>query len=456
MKSMRFVVPLNGFLLITLIAVTVLAIIIGRAPYLHDFAEWLYQGQIVKNLFTGGHAVANFTVATYPVPNSLATLLLAGLSILFPPLWAGKIFLISIQLAWYPVLHLFTGRFTNSSWRGAATLGLYALTALSTFFWYGFISYQLGLLFLTLFFAIYRDDTSGYVIAAFGLAIFLAHAIVLLVFLLFLGARLLLSWNKNILLGLVPTGVLSLCFLVGRHLAAVDPQRIDATWSGWEEALIYKAGYPAMLGPFKNFIFPEGISLLENQPWIYWAGLAANFTISAALGVLVLITLYSFVTKDLRASRGVPVLRIAYAVSLVMMLIFYLFAPYHFFGLINSGGRLLLPILLMSLMLGGGMTFPLIRVLVWPVILFSLVSSGSYLYLMAQTQRPEFAPVIPPIVQPESSDSVFDYNEQLYGSTRYRYFNYRIFVFAHRFDQIESGQYGELAFRTGMLIKSRP
>jgi len=133
-----------------------------------------------------------------------------------------------------------------------------------------------------------------------------------------------------------------------------------------------------------------------------------------------------------------------------------LIAPYHFFGLINAGGRLLIPILLMAFMLGGGMVHPLIRILVWPIALFSLISSGSYLYLMAQTQRPEFAPVELSSVRTTPSDSVFDFNRQLYAATRYKYFNYQVFAFAQRFEQIESEQYGQLVFRTGMLIENRP
>jgi hypothetical protein len=453
---MRLQVRLNAFLLVTLIAMTVLAILIGSAPYLHDLAEWLYQGQIVKNLLMGNDSVSGYTVAAYPVPNSLATLLLAGLSFILPPLWAGKIFLVLMLLAWYAVTRLFTDRFVDASWRSAATLSLYALTALATFFWYGFISYQLGLLFLTLFFSIYRDDTPGIVIAVFGLVIFFAHALVFLVFALFMGIRLVLSWKWAIVSGLMPSAMLSAWFLAGRHLAAVEPQRIDAIWSGLSEALMYKAGYPAMLGPFKNFILPGGASLLENQPWIYWAGLGANFAVAAVLGILVLATLHSFLKNDLPAIREFPDIRVTYATTLTLMILAYLFAPYHFFGLINAGGRLLIPILLMAFMLGGGMVFPLVRILVWPIALFGLLSSGSYLYLMARTQAPEFSPLETPTVETKPSDSVFDFNEQLYAATRYKYFNYRVFAFAHRFEQIESEQYGELAFRHGLLIENRP
>ncbi len=289
---------LYDILLILLMVVTILAVISGRAPYLHDFAEWLYQGQIVKNFVLGAASVEKFTMATYPVPNSLVTMLLAGLSLILTPLWAGRVFLILMLLAWFMVIRLFCGRFVDIQWRGAAAFVLFASTALATFFWYGFASYQLALLLLTWFFSIYKAQTSTPVIAAFGLAIFFAHAIIFLVFGLFLGVSLLLRWNKAVVIGLLPATACSSWFLVGRHFAQVEPQRIGALWSGLREAMIYKAGYPAMLGPFKNFLLPNGTSLLEGQGWIYWPGLLVNFAAVAVLGALIPVVIVEILQKQ--------------------------------------------------------------------------------------------------------------------------------------------------------------
>jgi hypothetical protein len=51
------------------------------------------------------------------------------------------------------------------------------------------------------------------------------------------------------------------------------------------------------------------------------------------------------------------------------------------------------------------------------------------------------------------SGSVFEFNQKLNASTRYKYFNYRLFAFSRRFEQIESQQYQGLTFRQAMLIK---
>ena len=456
MKPKRSPTSPYDVLLIMLIVLNMLAIIIARAPYLHDFAEWLYQGQIVRQFVEDAAVVSHFTMATYPVPNSLATALLASLSFILTPLWAGKVFLILMLLGWYGVIRLFTRRFVDAQWRAAATLVLYASFALAPFFWYGFISYQLALILFTWFLASYREQTGAWVIAVFGLAIFFAHAFLFLIFGLFLGVRLLLRWSNAVVAGLVPATVCSLWFLVGSYIAQVEPQRINAIWSGLRETIIYKAGYPAMLGPFKNFLLPDGSSLLESHAWVYWPGFIVNFAVVATLGILVLVVLWSYLKDNLPESMEAPVLRTALAISMTLLVLFYLLAPYRFFGLGNPGGRVLIPLVLMAFMLGWGVARPFVRIVIWPVVVCTFITSGSYCYLMMQTRQPEFLPKMTSVVRPSPSGSVFDFNKKLYSSTRYKYFNYRVFAFSRRFEQIESGQFRGLSFRHGMLIKFQP
>ncbi len=456
MTEPRRLPGLYGFLLMGLLVLTMLAIIIGHAPYLHDFAEWLYQGQILKQSIVDPVTVSGFTLADYPVPNSLVTMILAVLSLFFAPFWAGKVFLITTLLAWYAVIRLFCNRFIDPQWRGMVCLFLFACNALAPFFWYGFVSYQTALLLVTWFFAIHRPETKASVIAFFGLAIFFAHAIVFLVFGLVLGVSLLIRWNWSVVKGLLPATACSLWFLAGRHFTRVVPQRIDADWNGLREALIYKAGYPAMLGPFKNFIWPDGSSLLENLGWIYWPGFLANFVVAAMLGILMLQVLWGYYRGNLSDHQEPSQLRMAWAISMILIMAFYLFSPYHFFGLVNAGGRVLLPLILIAFMLGGRLAIPFVRFAIWPVILFSFITSGSYFYLMLQSRAPTFSPIATSGVSIHPTNSVLDFNDQLYASTRYKYFNYRVFSFARRFDQIESGNYQGLTLRNGMVIKYAP
>lgn len=447
---------LYKILLGTLILLVTLALIIAKAPYMHDFAEWVYQAQIIKQMMVDPDAVSAFTLASYPVPNSLASIILTGLSFIFTPLWVGKVFLILMLSAWYVVIGQFTKRFVEAQWRDPATLVMYASIALATFFWYGFVSYQLALLLLTWFFSIYKEDSKAPLIAMFAVAIFFSHATIFLIFGLFLNVGLLLRWNWSVVVGLAPATLLSLWFLAGRHLANIEPQRIDADWSGIGEMLIFKTGYPAMLGPFKNFLLPTGLSVFEGRAWIYWAGFFTNFTVAAVFGILILTVLWRYLKKTLPDNTETQLLRNAWAISMALLVLFYLFAPYHFFGVVNAGGRVLVPLLLMAFMLGGNVARPFVQAMVWPIVVMALITSGSYFYLMMQTGQEEFSPVTRVAVRAEASDSVLEFNQRLYASTRYKYFNYRIFAFAHRFDQIEAEQFKGLAFRHGMLIKYDP
>jgi len=437
-----------------LTAVMVLAVVVSRAPYLHDFAEWLYQAQIVRQFAVDPAGATGFTLASYPVPNSLVTAVLALLSLVFEPIVAGKLFLVAMLLAWLGVIRLFTARHVPAPWRPAATLVLWATIALSTFFWYGFVSYQLALLFLTWFLAVYRADTSAKVIALFSLAIFFAHAMVFLVFGLFLGIGFLLKRNRAIIMGLLPSTACSLWFLAGRDLANVAPQRIDAEWSGLREALVYKAGYPAMLGPFKNFLLPDGSGPLDNHAWLYWLGLTTNFAVAAALGALLAAVLLQYLKSHRPKDRDDPSLRPTCALSMLAMVVFYLFAPYHFFGLVNPGGRVLLPLLLLAFMLNADAVRRYVTLLSWPVALFSLLTVGTYLYLMIESRQAEFpAAATQATRRVAPAASVLDFNRGLYADARFRYFNYRVFNFSRRFEQIENGRYEGLTFRHGMLIR---
>lgn len=434
-----------------LVALPLLAIVLARAPYLHDFAEWLYQARILADLALGRPAAAGFTIAPYPVPNSLATVLLAGLSVALPTLWAGKVFLCAMLLGWYGVVRAFCARWVQPAERSSAALLLYCLAGLAPFFWHGFISYQLGLLLLTAFLASYREHTPPVRVALFGLGLFFAHAAAFLVFVAFMGVRLWQTRSRAITAALLPAIGCALWFVAGRFQSPSTAPPADASWANLTEALLYKGGYPAMLGPFRNFILPGGTSLLENQPWLYWSGLAANFAIAAALGLLVAGVLWRHRRQVWRAGDGSAGVAAAAAPCMAILVLAYVFGPYHFFGLINPGGRLLVPLVLMAFMAGGPPARLAARRLAWPVTLFSLLTAAAYLYLMVQTRDPAFSPRIQAAAPSTAQRSVFAFNERLYRDTRFKYFNFRIFAFAQRFDQIESGQYHGVAFETGLL-----
>lgn len=451
-------------LAIALLAAMAFFIAAAPAPYFHDFGEWLYQARILALKITDPAAVTGFVVAPYPVPNSLAPVLLALLCLVFEPLAAGKVFLLLLLGGWLWSLWRFARRFVSEDNRGATLLLLVAVVALASYFWYGFVSYQLGLLLFFTFLTSFDGRRSPLWIASFGAALFFAHAMVflawgLLVSLLALAGP--VRSRRHILLALAPIGLLAVWFVLGRRLTGFEAPVADAGMEGVAELILYKFGSPLLLGGFRNLLRPDGVSLLEPYPWVYWLGAASNALVVLALGIFVLL---AFLKPDLRAvSESVgepssPALPVQALRGFGLVTIsFYLIAPYNFFGLIHPGGRLLLPLLAVAMALADRRAFRWVRQAAPLAALGATISVGSYGVLMDQTAGGDgFAHGAESLTEGPPRHSVFAFNHWLYRNTRYKYFNYRIFAYGGRFEQIRIGHYRDLGARTGLLTGYQP
>ena len=438
-----------------------LALVIAgaQAPYFHDFGEWLYQGRILALKITDPTTVASFAVAPYPVPNSLAVALLALLCLVLEPIAAGKVFLILLLAGWSWILWRFTCRFTPAETRGVIFLLLVSIVALASFFWYGFISYQLGLLLWFAFLTHFNERWSNSWIAGFGIALFMSHAMVFLTWVLLVVLLILASQPRQwrILLALAPIGVLALWFVLGRRLTGFDPPVADARMSGITEIFLYKFGSPLLLGGFRNFLLPDGTSLFENQIWFYWLGAITNFLVVVLLGVCILQVFLKPNAGD-GASNLIPAqLEQSLRWFGWILIVAYLIGPYNFFGLINPGGRLLLPLLAAGLVLADRRALRWAQWAAIPAVLGAAVSVAAYGILMYRAGTEDlFTRAKMPSTAGLPSHSVFAFNDWLYHNTRYKYFNYRVFVLAERFAQLRASQYPGLAFRTGPITDYRP
>jgi len=430
----------------------------GETPYLHDFGEWFYQSRILVLQLTQPESVAAFQWATYPVPNTLAILVMAALGLVFPVMASAKLFLSLLLLGWYGVLQTFVHKVYPNG--GSATLlfVLFSLVALSNFFWTGFVGYQLGLLLLTLFLSRFTPQMSALELAVFGVLIFFSHAMVFLVFvLLVLLEAALTRKHTDWLLALVPGGLLSVFFVVGRSLSSFSPPIADAAMAGWQEAVIYKLGYPLLLGPFKNLLQPDLSSLIDHLPWVYWAGVLANTLVVTGLGLFVLLTLWQGHSgKQQDADGSAPPYR-SLRMTAWLLSIFFILAPHNFYGLINPAGRITVPLLLVSLLLVTHTPLKnwltkLLRVTAPVILVFTLVTVMSYGILIHRAISPEYLVKGIQTQTKPPADSVLDFNAWVYAKARYRYFNIRIFSFAKQFDNVHAQRYESLAFRTALLI----
>lgn len=446
---------------IGLILSVALMIVAAPAPYLQDFGEWLYQGRILALKLTDPATVAGFVVAPYPIPNSLAPALLALLCLMIEPITAGKVFLILLLGGWLWSIGRFTRRFAPQDSGGAAMALLATLAALASFFWYGFVSYQLGLLLFFTFLALVNEQRSPFWIARFGVVLFLAHAMIFLAWGLFMGLWVLFETppaRRRLLLALAPSGLLALWFVLGRWLTGFSAPIADAGIEGIAELLLYKFGSPLLLGGFHNLLRPDGASLLEHQPWIYWLGAASNALVVLTLGIFVVRVLFNPAwNSSSPLAFTAPLTRSAQGFSLVVIG-FYLVAPYNFFGLIHPGGRLLLPLIAVAMILANPDLFRWVRWASLPALLGAALSVGLYGMLMYQTStgaQPFAGPELASAAEPPRH-SVFAFNDWMYRNTRYKYLNCRTFDSANRFAQIEANVYQGLGGRTGPLTDYQP
>ena len=432
---------------------------LSHSPYLHDFGEWVYQSRILTLYWTQPAEVAGFQWTGYPVPNILAVVIMAVLGLFFSAFTAAKIFLTVLLTGWYFVLRKFVRQFGNTADQGMLLFLLYSLIGLSNFFWTGFVSYQLALLLLTLFLTRFKPTTPATELAVFAVLIFFSHALVFLVFVLMvlLETR---NTSKPIrwLLALVPAATLSLWFVLGRHLSNYISPLADAAMAGWKEAVVYKLGYPLMTGPFKNLLQPDLSSLVDQLPWLYWAGFLVNVLVVSGVGIFILLAVLGQTrTSVINYKTQVTLSQQTLAIAAWVLLLFYVFAPYNFFGLINPSGRVTIPLFLVCLLLVSGTAqeaylVKLFRVLTPITLVFTFITVFSYLVLMQRAGVPDYLTIGPAQNGKPPSASVLDYNSWLYSQARYKYFNYRIFGFSGRFQDIEQERYNRLAFRTALLV----
>ncbi|MEH6519451.1 MAG: hypothetical protein V7742_22470 [Halioglobus sp.] len=429
------------------------AIFLSPATFLHDFGEWVFQGKILSLKFAAPEQVTAYTLYNYPVPYSTAQYFLALLHLVFPPLLAGKILIAMYIVGWCAAAEMFCRRyFDEPTQRRLAWVILVCLAAFSSFFYYGYIGYQLGLLLLVAFLAFYHAATSPLMIGIFGVVLFFTHATIFLQFglLVFLGVAL-NRFPLRQLMALLPCVFLGLAFLAGRFLADSVPLPVQSNWDGWLEAAIYKAGMVTMQGPFKNFAFASGATLLEDYPTLYWSGVVINAGTALLLGLLFLRVFWRVFSGGLLFEGRSEPTRV-FCVFLLGMSALYLLAPYNFLGLVHPAGRVILPLMVVLLALTpvAGVRFSGLAVSV--LALSTLVTSAAYFKAVTSYDSlADLASEVPSSPPAELASSVMAYNQWLYRNTRYSYYNYRVFVLKHRYDQLQAEDYRGLGFRSGPI-----
>lgn len=431
-----------------------LGLLIASGPQLHDFGEWLFQAQVLARKVANPETVLAYEVAGYPVPNSLAVVVMAMMCLVLPPLAAGKLFVAGLLTVWVFAAEVFSRRFFDGvleQW--ICRCVIICCGGFGSFLFYGFVSYQLAAALLVWFVGAYRQRTSVLVVMTFSVLIFFSHAAIFLQ----LGLIITLcvfagGFPVRHLLALIPSGLLSLWFLLGKYGGSAQQVDTLASWAGWVEAIIYKAGTLTMLGPFRNILESDGSAVLENLPALYWAGFAVNLLVSLALGLFVLMALWRGRGYALgqRSHRRALYLFASLLAALVVV------APQFFFGMLNPGVRLALPALLAAAAITTG---GLPRAAGFVAMMIAVTTLGSVLlYSIAmvngrQSEALASAPEVPPL---ETRTSVLAFNRWLYRHTRYDYYNYRVYAFDWQLQNIRRQDFSDLEFRTGLILNYTP
>ncbi|MEM6544186.1 MAG: hypothetical protein AAF680_04735, partial [Pseudomonadota bacterium] len=399
--------------------------------------------------------VAQYGIAPYPVPNSLSLLLLAGLNLIVNPVVAGKVFLLGLVCLWAFAAYSFCCRwFSCSEYRAAAWTLIFGLGAFSSFFWYGFTSYQLGCAVLLWFLGQYDERSSPIMVCLVAIVLFYCHAMPFLCFILLLFTTVLLCGHKwSHLVALAPAAALSLAFVAGRYSQQFDAPVSSSAWSSVAEMIVYKAGTITMLGPFKNFLLPNGSSLLEDFPFVYWLGFVSNVLVTGALGAFLLYVFYRRCSKiAAHIQRRELVLREGLLVFSMLLATLCVFAPHNFFGMENPGVRIVLPMIFTAFPSFYAVRFNLVSWLATFVAIVSLSTTTTYLLNSRLAETAKIPPQEFEEVPPEARNSVLAYNDWLYRNTRYRYYNYRVHALAPRMEQAKKEDLSDLVFRTSLIV----
>lgn len=428
------------------------AMALSHQPHLHDYAEWVYQGRVLLYKVIDPQQVSGFTLAHYPVPNTLVPALLALLQAALPPVFAAKIFLAILALGWWWTASAFAHRYyQDEESRAIVSILLLTLGLWASFFWYGIVAYQWALLLLLGFLALDRPRLHSGWVLMFSLGIFFSHAMVLLVFCglvvvgVFTGHA-----RRSHLLALLPVFLLSVWFMAGRHLGHFQAPEGDAVWASLWEAMAHKLGGLLVYGPFKTFALPDGATPLEQAPWLYALGAVTNLVVVGGLGALTLRATYRRLIQ-----HGDPPdpQQHSYWLAAGLLVLGYVLAPYHFFGLIHPGGRLVLPLLMLMLALWPSVKITPLRTLAGAAVLgTSLTLVGYGLALHPEPGAIHKTPEPDATLPQSASSSIFAFNDWQMRNSRYRYFIYRIYQFPRRFDQLADNRLAGSSFVTGPIL----
>ncbi len=392
-------------------------------PVLHDYPEWMYQGHIFWSLLSGESTYMGlYEVVPVPVPNAITQIAIALLNIVVSPIWAGKIW-----LAVYLLLALVTSvaatrrrdtSIERQSTGGARQLLFLLIIAFGPGFFNGYINFQFGVLLLALF-VIVNARSSVLWILLFSVLLYFSHASVFAGFIIYVVLYELLDQRRvTAFVALMPSVAMLFWYSSVKIMANDGFNTGVGSWMQWLQYKIYTL---AKQGPFHNLIQPDGQSFLADLHAIYLIGFGVNFVVAILIGCWFLSIAWMLLRRKTVSNfdSGPSAVLISVAILLVMWLI----AGSNTFGVVNLGERFLIVALLLLLL---QVEMPRWLVNSWTALCFvgGVITLLSLLALGNSAER----------YVAERSAELTDLNsyvDDIYESSRHKYFNHRLFIYAN-------------------------
>ena len=322
-------------------------------PGLADFGDWTYEAVLLKNHWLGVPDSLHI-LKHYPVPNSMVTIGVALLALVFHWQIAEKLW-ISLQL----LISFFALRTMMRTITVSRVLWFIVPTAvfLNLDFWYGFLSFQLGVCWLIFLVALMlREEPRKWLFGVVLLLGFFSHMIPFAFSSLLLLLYVAQSRRFRLLWQFIPTAILSLWYLAGRFLIEGNAD-----------------GHAGMLSPVRNYSPAFWLYKVNSylKSFGYVNPYAANGSIASHLlgprvidalflinGILCAAIGWCMIRAAVAAYRDKSPVRFAWTAILIVLPI-YLLAPGSALGVSDPGARVLEVALAVGVFLCGAVSVPM-------------------------------------------------------------------------------------------------
>lgn len=303
-------------------------------PPFVDYPDWVYQGVLFHGVLTG-HPFAGYILKSYPVPNSLTTVGLGLLDLLLPWQWAGKIWIVMyLALATFSIWIVLRA-FRIREWRPVVALP--AILFLNLDFWYGHISFEIGVCLVIVLLAMLKWNAPSSAIGAMLILLFFTHMEACAGALLLLAIWCAVTRHWRRLWASIPAILLTVWYTVARFSSGnADASGLKPDYPyGSPAFLIYKISTFFKTFGYVNAHAPGGLSQSEE----IFGKVLFLFLIGASL-VIAALCLWQLMRLIARAR-----IDSSYRVITIFVLVLLAIAtalPQIWLGVADPGSRLLL------------------------------------------------------------------------------------------------------------------